>query len=49
MKWEGHIARMEERRNAYKIDVGNSEGRRQLGRRMRIWEDNIRIDLKETV
>jgi hypothetical protein len=29
MRWEGHVARMEERRNAYRILVGNPEGRNQ--------------------
>jgi hypothetical protein len=38
---------MEERRNAYKILVGKSEGKRQLGRPKRRWEYNIRMDLRE--
>jgi hypothetical protein len=32
IKWAGHVARMGERRNAYRILVGKPEGRRQLGR-----------------
>jgi hypothetical protein len=38
---------MGDTRKAYTIFVGNTEGKRQLGRPRRIWEDNIRMDLKE--
>jgi hypothetical protein len=34
-----------ERRKVYKVLVGNSEGRRPLGRPRRRWEDGIRMDL----
>jgi hypothetical protein len=34
--------------NAYKIFVGKIEGKRALGRPKCIWEDNIRMDLRET-
>jgi hypothetical protein len=37
----------EEKRNAYRILVGNPEGKRQLGRSRRRWKDNIRMDLRE--
>jgi hypothetical protein len=40
---------MREMTNAYKILVGQSEGKRRLGRPWRRWEDNIKMDLKETV
>ena len=43
----GHVARMEERRSAFKILTGTSIGKRPLGKRRRRWEDNIRMDLKE--
>jgi hypothetical protein len=36
-----------ERRDAYRILVDRSEGRRPLGRLMRIKEDNIKMDLKD--
>jgi hypothetical protein len=36
-----------EKRNAYRTLVGNTEGRRQLGRSSRMWVDNIKIDLRE--
>jgi len=44
MRWAGHVARMRERRSAYRILVGNREGKRPLGKRRRKWEDNIKMD-----
>jgi hypothetical protein len=35
MRWAGHVARMREKRNAYRILVGNPEGKRPLGRQRR--------------
>jgi hypothetical protein len=35
------------KRRAYRILVGNREGKRSLGRPRRRWEDNIRMDLRE--
>jgi hypothetical protein len=32
MRWMGHLARMGEKRNAYRILVGKPEGKRPLGR-----------------
>jgi hypothetical protein len=46
MRWAGHVARMGERRNAYRL-VGKPEGRRPPGRSRRRWLDNIRMDLLE--
>jgi hypothetical protein len=46
MRWEGHVARLEEKRNAYRIFVGKPEGKRPLGRPRRRWVDNIKINLK---
>jgi len=40
---------MGERRGAYRDLMGRPEGKRQLGRPMHRWEDNIKIDLKEVV
>jgi hypothetical protein len=31
MRWSGHVARMGEKRNAYRILVGKREGKRPLG------------------
>jgi hypothetical protein len=47
MIWAGHVARMGEMRNAYRLLVGKPEGKRQLGRLRRRWVDNIRMDLGE--
>ena len=46
LRWAGHVARMEEGRNAFKIITGTPTGKRPLGRPRRRWEDNIRMDLK---
>jgi hypothetical protein len=35
------------KRNAYRILVGNPEGKRPLGRPRRRWVDNIKMDLRE--
>jgi hypothetical protein len=38
---------MGEKRNAYRILVGNPEGMRPLGRPKRRWVDNYKMDLRE--
>jgi hypothetical protein len=43
----GHVAYMEEMRNAYNILVGKPERKRPLGRPRRRWEDNFSIDIRE--
>jgi hypothetical protein len=43
MRWERHVARMGEKRNAYRILVGKPEGKRSLGRPRRRLVDNIKI------
>jgi len=45
--WVGHVACMEDRRNACYNLVGKPEGKRPLGRSSRRWEDNIRMDLRK--
>jgi hypothetical protein len=47
IRWAGHVARMGEKRNAYRLLVGKPERRRPPGRLRRRWVDNIRIDLVE--
>jgi hypothetical protein len=47
MRWAGHVARMGEKRNAYRLLVGKPEGKRLLGRPRCRWVDNIRMDLGE--
>ena len=38
---------MEEGRSAFKILIGKSSGKRPLGRLRPIYEDNVRMELKE--
>jgi hypothetical protein len=47
MRWAGHVARMREKRNAYRILVEMLEGKRPLGRPRRRWVGNIKMDLGE--
>jgi hypothetical protein len=47
MRWAGHAARMEEKRNAYRIWVRKPEGKRPPRRPKRRCMDNIKMDLKE--
>jgi hypothetical protein len=41
MRWAGHVARMGENRNAYRILVGKPEGTRLLGRLERVWKEAV--------
>jgi hypothetical protein len=47
MKRVGHVARIGEKRGAYKDFVGKLEGRRKLGQPRRRWKD-FKVDLQET-
>jgi hypothetical protein len=47
VRWAGHVALMGEKRNAYRLLVGKSEGKRPLGRPRCRRLDNIRTDLVE--
>jgi hypothetical protein len=47
MRSAGHVACMGEKRNAYRLLVGNPEGKRPLGRPRRRWVDNITMDVGE--
>jgi hypothetical protein len=49
IRWAGHVARVGEKRNAYRLLVGKPEERRPLGRPRRRWLDNIRMDLVEVM
>jgi hypothetical protein len=46
MEWVGHVARVGEERNAYKILVRKPEGTRSLGRTRSRWKNNIRMTLR---
>jgi hypothetical protein len=41
MRWAGHVARMGEKRNLYRLLIGKSGGKRPLGRPRHRWMDNI--------
>jgi len=43
MRWAGHVARMEEKKNAYWVLVGEPENKRPLGRPRHSWKNNIKV------
>jgi hypothetical protein len=43
----GHVARMGEKRNMYRLLVGKPEGKRPLGRPRRRWIDIIEMEILE--
>ncbi|KAJ4450318.1 hypothetical protein ANN_01738 [Periplaneta americana] len=47
LRWAGHVVRMGESRNAYRVLVGRPEGKIPLGWPRRRWEDNIKMHLRE--
>jgi hypothetical protein len=47
MRWAGHVARMEAKRNAYTVLVRKPEGKSPLRRPRRRLVDNIKIYFRE--
>jgi hypothetical protein len=47
MRWARHVARMGEKRYAYRLLLGKPEGKRPLGRPRRRWVDNVEMGLLE--
>ena len=47
MSRTAHVARIVEKRNAYRVLVGKSEGKKLLGTLISILEDNIKLYLQE--
>jgi hypothetical protein len=47
MRWAGHVARMGEGRNVYRVLVGKPEGKRPLERPRRRWENGIKMGLRQ--
>jgi len=41
MRWEGHVARMGERRGLYRVLVEKADEKRPHGRPRRRWEDGV--------
>jgi hypothetical protein len=46
-RFAGHVARMEEKGNAYRMLVGKSEGKRPLGRPRCKWVGNVKMGHRE--
>ena len=46
LKLAGHVARLEQSRNTYRVLVGKPEGKRPLGRPRPRTEDNKKMDLR---
>jgi hypothetical protein len=47
LRWARHVARMGERRDAYRVLMGKSEERSSLGTPRHRWKDNIKMVLGE--
>jgi hypothetical protein len=48
MRWAGHVERIGEKWNVYRLLEGKQEGKRPLGRPSCRWIDNIKMGLLET-
>jgi hypothetical protein len=48
MRCAGHVARMGEGRNVYRVLVGKPDGKRPLERPRRRWGDGLKMDRRET-
>ena len=47
MRWAGHVTPVGERSGVYRVLVGQSGGKRPIGRSRRRREDNIKMNLQE--
>jgi hypothetical protein len=47
MRWAGHVARVGEGRNLYRVLVGKLEGKRPLERPRRRWKNGLKMDLRD--
>jgi hypothetical protein len=47
MRWTEHVARIGEKRYAYRLLVGKPKGKRLLGRPRCMWVDSSKMDLLE--
>jgi hypothetical protein len=47
MRWAWYVARMGQKKNAYRILVGKPEGKRPVGRPRCRWVDNIKMEFRE--
>jgi hypothetical protein len=47
MRWAGHVARMGEKRNEYRLLVGKPKEKGPLAKPRRRWVDNIKMDHRD--
>ena len=47
MRWAVHVARIEERRDLYRVLLEKPEGKISLGRPRRRWEGNIKTNVQD--
>jgi hypothetical protein len=47
MRWTEHVEHMGQKSSAYRILLGKAEGKRQIGRPRRRWENNIKMHYRE--
>jgi hypothetical protein len=47
MRWVGHVAHMEDIKNAYRVLVRKPEWKRPLGRPRHRWEDNTKMIIEK--
>jgi hypothetical protein len=47
MRWAELIGRMRDRRGAYRILMGRTDGKRPFGRPRLRWDDSIKISLQD--
>ena len=47
MRWAGHVVRMGEKGDVYRVLVGKPERKRPLGRPRHRWEYNIKMHIQE--
>jgi hypothetical protein len=47
MTWAGCVAHKGEMKSAYKPLFGNPDDKNLLGRTRHVWEDNMKMDLKD--
>jgi hypothetical protein len=48
MSWAGHVVRMENNRKTYRVLLWEPEGKDDFGNQRFVWDDNIKMCLKET-
>jgi len=45
MRWAGHVARMEKKKDVHRVLARKPEGKRPLGKPRRRWDNNIKMNL----